>query len=523
MNITKRTDRTVKFVLLGSLLLCLGTPSPLVRAAADDEQPREAPGLTIYNQRFAVIRQKLSLNLKAGANHVQVTDITAHVEPASVVLRPLETGRRLQIIEQNYRNDPVTQQLLLSLYEGKTIDFVQTDKDGSSRVVHGKIVRSGYVPHFAAFNTYDQQYYQQQAAYAQASSEPIIEVDGKLQFSLPGQPRFPALADDTVLKPTLSWELQTDKPGSAPAEFSYVTGGMNWDASYNVVAPTKGNLLELVGWVTLDNQSGKTFRDARIKLMAGDVNKVQPPGPFNGVVSMGRAQFGVGGTLGPQVEEKAFDEYHLYALQNPTTLHDRETKQVEFVRASGIPSKTVYVYDGFKIDSSYRGWNLETIRQQESYGTLSNPKVWVMQEFKNSTENHLGMPLPKGRVRFYRRDDDGQLEFTGENDIDHTPKDELLRLYTGNAFDMTGERTRTEYRADFGGRWIDETFEIKVRNHKPTAIDVRIVEHLYRWTTWDIVKNSDTFKKLDSRTVEFTEQVPADGEKTVTYKVHYSW
>ena len=398
---------------------------------------------------------------------------------------------------------------------------MQTDKDGAPRVVQGKIVRSGYVPHYAAFNTYGQQYYQQQAAFAQASGEPVIEVDGKLQFSLPGQPRFPALADDTVLKPTLSWELQTDKPGAAPAEFSYVTGGMNWDASYNVVAPAKGNLLELVGWVTLDNQSGRTFRDARIKLMAGDVNKVQPQAGPMFTASAGRAQFGIG--VGQQVEEKAFDEYHLYTLEHPTTLHDRETKQVEFVRASGIPSKTLYVYDGFKIDPNYRGWTQETIRQQESYGTLSNSKVWVMQEFKNTTENHVGMPLPKGRVRFYRRDDDGQLEFTGENDIDHTPKDETLRLYTGSAFDMKGERTRTEYRADFNGRWIEETFELKVRNHKPTATEVRIVEHLYRWTNWDIVKNSDPFQKLDSQKIEFTAQVPADGEKTVTYKVHYSW
>src|SRR3974390_631054 len=212
-----------------------------------------------------------------------------------------------------------------------------------------------------------------------------------------------------------------------------------------------------------------------------------------------------------------------HKLSHATTLHDRETKQVEMVRAAGIPSKTVYVYDGFKVEPSYQSWPIETIRQQESYGLLSNPKVWVMQEFKNSDENHLGMPLPKGRVRFYRRDDDGQLEFTGENVIDHTPKDEMLRLYTGNAFDMTGERTRTDYRADFNGRWMDETFEIKVHNHKSEKVDVRIVEHLYRWSNWDIVKNSDPFKKLDSRTIEIPVEVPANGEKTFSYKVHYSW
>ena len=516
---------------MGGLSLCavllwgvLDPTNQAWAAGADDEPKGEAPALTIYNQEFAVVRQKMPLDLKSGVNHVQVTDITAHLEPDSVILRPLDSGRRLQILEQNYRNDPVSQQLLLSLSEGKSINFLETDKDGNPHPVQGKIIRSGYVPHYTALRAYGQQYYQQQASNAQGGGEqPVIEINSLLRFSLPGQPLFPALADDTVLKPTLSWELQTDKPGATTAEFSYVTGGMNWEASYNAVAPPKGNALELVGWVTLDNQSGRTFRDAHIKLMAGDVNKVQPPPPM-GMVSAGRASFGIGGgQFGPPVTEKAFDEYHLYTLEHATTLHDRETKQVEFIRATGIQSQTVYVYDGFKVDPNYRGWTFENIRQQESYGTLSNPKVWVMQEFKNSIANHLGMPLPKGRVRFYRRDDDGQLEFTGENDIDHTPKDETVRLYTGSTFDMTGERSRTEFRADHNGRWIDESFEIKVRNHKTEAAEVRIVERLYRWTSWDIVKNSDPFKKSDAQTIEFVVQVPAGGEKIVNYKVHYSW
>ena len=500
------------------LILSLALLSTPLLGSGSSDAPGPEPSLTVYNQGFAVVRQKLPLQLKSGLNHVQITDITAHLEPDSVILRPLDTEQRLQILEQNYRNDPVTQQLLLSLFEGKTIEFVETGKDGNPHIVQGKIIRSGYVLPNAPVPVYAQQTTTPQ----NGSEQPLIEVNGKLQFSLPGLPVFPSLADDTVLKPTLSWELQTDKPGATSAEFSYVTGGMDWEASYNVVAPPKGNVFELVGWVTLHNQSGKTFLDARLKLMAGDVNKVQPPQQYVRAMLSAGAAFGVGG-YGPPVTEKTFDEYHLYTLEHSTTLHDRETKQVEMVRASGIQSKPVYVYDGFKLDQNYQNWSLESIRQQESYGTLSNPKVWVMQEFKNSTENHLGMPLPKGRVRFYRRDDDGQLEFTGENDIDHTPKDETLRLYTGNAFDMTGERTRTEYRADFNARWIDESFEIKVRNHKTTAVEVRVVEHLYRWSSWDIVKNSDPFKKIDSKTMEFTVQIPPDGEKTVTYKVHYSW
>ena len=521
MHIAKR----VRGLCLSAVLLwgALYQLNSAFASGTEEGLKGDSPALTIYNQQFAVVRQKLPLDLRSGVNHVQVTDITAHLEPDSVILRSLDPGRHLQILEQDYRNDPVSQQLLLSLYEGKTIDFLETDKDGTLRTVQGKIIRSGYVPHYAAFQMYDAEYAAQQAAVAQGSEQPIIEVNGKLQFYLPGQPVFPALADDTVLKPTLSWELLSDKPGATSAEFSYVTGGMNWNASYNVIAPPKSNVLELVGWVTLDNQSGKTFRDARLKLMAGDVNKVPPPGAMV-TGSMGAIQFGMGGSpFGPPVTEKIFDEYHLYTLEHSTTLHDRETKQVEMVRAAGIQSKTLYVYDGLKVDQNYQNWPMETIRQQESYGILSNPKVWVMQEFKNSSENHLGMPLPKGCVRFYRRDDDGQLEFTGENNIDHTPKDETIRLYTGNAFDMTGERIRTDYRADFNDRWLDESFEIKVRNHKSEPVEVRIVEHLYRWTNWDILKKSDPFRKLDSRTVEFDAQIPPGGEKTVNYKVHYSW
>lgn len=360
-----------------------------------------------------------------------------------------------------------------------------------------------------AYQNYGQQYYLTQTSFAQSGGDqPITEVNGKLQFTLPGEPVFPALADDTILKPTLSWELETNKPGAMPAEFSYVTEGMRWEASYNVVAPPKGNFLELVGWVTLDNESGKSFRDARIRLMAGDVNKIEPPGLGARSRNAFALQEAASVAPTPLVRERTFDEYHLYTLEHTTTLHDREIKQVEFVRAAGIQSKTLYVYDGVGIDPAYRGWNIEIIRQQDAYGVKSNPKVWAMQELKNSKENHLGMPLPKGRVRFYRRDDDGQLEFTGENEIDHTPKDELLWLYTGNAFDMTVERYRLQYRIDTNGRWVDESFEIKVRNHKVTAVEARIIEHIYRWSNWEISKNPSPFNKVDSQTIEFTVQPP---------------
>jgi hypothetical protein len=255
--------------------------------------------------------------------------------------------------------------------------------------------------------------------------------------------------------------------------------------------------------------------------MAGDVNKVQSA-DVNG--RMYAALSSRQEAAAPPVTEKAFDEYHLYTLERSTTLHDRETKQVQFVSATGVKSQRIYVYNGAAIDNNrYSYYNYEQIRNDQNYGTQSNPKVWVMQEFKNSKANNLGMPLPKGRLRFYRRDDDGQVEFTGENVIDHTPSDETIRVYTGNAFDIVGERRRTNYRLDTSHNSLDEAFEIKVRNHKKEAVEVRIVEKLYRWITWDILQKSDLYKKLDSQTIEFRVQVPPDGEKVVTYSAHYSW
>lgn len=507
-------------VFLTFLLLLASAATGLTQKSDDKPSAdhEDAAALTIYNQSFAVVRQTLPLELKSGTNQLEITNITAHLEPDSVILRDLKSGRDLHILEQNYRADVASQGLLLSLYEGKTIDFLV---NGVQKP--GKIIRSGYVPHYQAYSSYNQQYYQQQQAYVNAGAgEPIIEIDGQLRFGLPGQPIFPALTNETILKPTLSWLLQSDRPGNTSAEFSYVTGGMSWHADYNVVAPVSGNLLDIVGWVTLDNQTGKTFPNAHIKLMAGDVNKLQPQG-FS-MSGQANADFALREVaVPPAVTERSFDEYHLYTLEHPSTLYDRETKQVEFVRAAGVPSQRLYVYDGLKIDQNYRGYPLENIREMENFGIQSNSKIWTMVEFKNSKENHLGMPLPKGRVRFYRRDTDGQLEFTGENLIDHTPGDETIRLYTGNVFDAVGERKRTSFTVDHSARTLDESFEIKLRNHKKEPMEIRAVEHLYRWTNWDIQKTSDPFNKLDSKTVEFRVKVPPDGEKVVTYTAHYSW
>jgi hypothetical protein len=457
------------------------------------------PALTIYNQNFAVVRDTVPLDLQSGVNDVRYTDATAQVEPDSVILRDPTGNHSLQILEQNYRNDPVTQELLLSLFEGKTIDFETLrlkDNTQVREIVPGKIIRSGYVP-------------------GGEPEQPIVEVDGKLQFSLPGQPLFPDLGDDTVLKPTLNWLLQSDKPGKFDAEVGYITGGFSWSASYNLVSPEKGDIVDLVGWITMNNQSGKMFHDAGIKLMAGDVNRIQPPGyAFGGMVKTAMME----SMNAPAVTEKAFDEFHLYSIARPTTLRDRETKQVEFVHAEKVVAPTIYVYDGAPGYRFYGGLNYD-----QGYGTEGNKKVQVMREFVNAETNHLGIALPAGKLRFYRRDTDGQLQFVGEDQIDHTPRNETIRVTTGNAFDLVGERKQTSFRVDTGDKWMDESFEIKLRNRKTEPVEIRVVEHLYRWNNWEITQKSDDFTKKDSQTIEFRVPVKPDEEKIVSYTVHYSW
>jgi hypothetical protein len=476
------------------------------------------PSLTIYNQNFAVVRDTVSLELKTGLNQVRFTGATAYLEPSSVVLRDPGAYHQFTVIEQNFRGDPVSQEALLELNEGKTIEFETVSQENGRtkrELLAGKIVRSGYTH----------------------GLQPLIEVNGKLRFGLPGQPIFPALAENTILKPTLTWTIQSEQAARFDAELSYITSGMLWEADYNLLLPEKGDDLDLVGWITIDNNSGKSFQDAQIKLMAGDVNRIQSWG-------IQRASGGSGGSGPPPVAEKSFDDYHLYTLERPTTLLDREKKQVEFVRGERVKSTPLYVYDGASTDEG-QNWVFQGMHSEPEYGLQVNRSVWVFREFTNSTANHLGLPLPKGRIRLYRRNNDGQMEFTGENTIKHTPRDEVIHLYTGNAFDLVGERKRTAFKAHLppigavdpatglpippgtptatnSSPWIDETFEITLRNHKREAVETRVVEHLYRWTNWQIEKKSDEYRKVDAQTIEFRVGLAPDQERTISYTAHYS-
>jgi hypothetical protein len=461
-------------------------PALLLLAAASASYAAD-PALTIYNGGYAVVRETLPIDLKSGLNQVSFAGATAQVEADSVILRDIAGKAEFQILEQSYRNDPVSQSMLLSLFEGKTLEFNRRETNKPDRLVTGKVVRSGFVPggNFV---------------------EPIIEVDGKLQFSLPGEPIFPSLGTDNVLKPTLNWKLNSASSGKIDAEVAYLSRGFSWEASYNLVAPEKGDTVDIVGWVTMNNQSGMTFADAKLKLMAGDVHRVEEnvAMPF-ATTAKGRGMMAMADAV---VTEKSFDEFHLYTLGNPVTLRDKETKQVEFVRATGVKAERIYVYEG-------GGYSRR--------GSSAAGKVQVFREFKNAEANKLGLALPKGKLRFYSQDDDRQLEFVGENQIDHTPKNEVIRVFTGNSFDLVGQRRLVSQTENNSEHVATQTIEVKVRNRKKEPAEIRVVEHATRGGNWTLTAQSQPHEKKDATTFEFRVPLQPDEEKTVTYTIRYTW
>jgi len=469
-------------------------------------QQNQAGGtaLTIYNTDLAVARTTVSLNLKPGNNEVTTTNVTSQLEPDSVVLRDPTGHYKVQVVEQNYDAAIVTQNWMLQKYEGKTINFeVSRFVDGKMSTVTEpvKIIRAPGIN----------------------GAEPLVEVNGTLEFMLPGRPLFPANTEGLLLKPTLRWQIYSREAESFSAELSYLTHGFDWHATYNVVSSGAGAAdsgtepVDVVGWVTMSNKSGTDFTDARVKLMAGDVAVVRQQ-----MVLYQRLAAPVGGVAQePQsVTQKAFDDFHLYDLHRTVTLKNGETKQVEFIRVAGVPVTRKYVYDGAELPSylAYGGQYTDG-----AIGVASTKKVHIELEFVNSKKNHLGMPLPAGRMRFYRTDSDGQMEFVGESMIDHTPEDGKVEVSTGTVFDVTGERKRMDFHVDYNGRTMDESYLIAVKNAKDKPVRVDVLEHLFRAANWDIVEKSTSFKKKDSSTVVFPITVPAHGQQQITYTVHYSW
>jgi hypothetical protein len=493
------------FVLLPALLAGVAH----AQAAAPTVPFTPPTSLTIYNQDFAVARTTIDLDLKAGATDVLTTQVTRALEPDSVILRDASGKHPFRIAEQNYDSSVINQFTLLKKFEGKVLDFLppawpMQGQGTPLPIIHGRLIRAG----------------------GDNGAQPLVEVDGKMQFQLPGVPLFPASTDGLLLKPTLKWKIESARPARFPAELAYITNGISWEATYNIVAPettdvTAAEHADLSGWVTIKNDTGTDFPQAGIKLMAGDVAKIQNL-RNRGIMGGYAMSEAMAVNVAPSVTQKAFDDFHLYDLHRTVSLLDGEIKQVQFIDVPNITLKRDYQYDGAgNIPNGYN--NYGNVNTNRGFGIGDNTAVQAREEFKNSEANHLGMPLPAGRIRFYRRDGDGQMEFVGEGTIRHTPAEETVAVTTGNAFDVKGHRTQTTFHINNQTRDLDEGFEIKLTNQKKQPVQVMVIERLYRGENWHILSSSLPYTSIDSHTVQFAVDVPAGGDATLDYAVHYSW
>lgn len=333
--------------------------------------------------------------------------------------------------------------------------------------------------------------------------------------------RFGELPGGLITRPTLEWDILSAKGGAQRARVAYQTGGITWWADYNLIfsegADANSGFVDVGAWVSLLNQSGARYEDAKLKLIAGDVNRVQAAQKVMRGVAYEMAAMA---DVPAGFEEKAFFEYHLYTLGRPATIPNNSTKQIElFDKTARVPAKKQLVYYGADFGGYYGGPMLD-----REIGPASNTKVDVWLKFRNDKASGMGMPLPAGRIRVSQQDKaDGSLEFIGEDKIDHTPKDEDVRVKLGTAFDVVGERRQTDFALNSKGRVMEEAFEIRIRNHKDQAVDVVVRENLYRWSQWTLLSQSVPSEKKDARTVEFPVRVAAGGEAVVTYRVRYTW
>jgi len=445
---------------------------------------------------FALVRMDRDLELPRGRSRQQFSDVAALIDPTTVQFRSLTDPAGTRVLEQDFQFDLVGMQKLLSRYVDQAILVERADGERTTELrgtllsAHDGLVLRGADGQVHALNQWSGL-------------------------------RFGELPGGLITRPTLAWEVQAAKAGTHRSRVTYQTGGITWWADYNLVfsegADANSGFVDLGAWVSLLNQSGTGYDNARLKLVAGDVNRIQPEMPLPmrrktlEVVTMAAAD---------GFTEQAFFEYHLYTLGRPATLPNNSTKQIELFEATPrVPARKRLVYAG----AAGYGQGGEPLLERD-YAPAANTRVEVWLSFRNDRASGLGLPLPAGRVRVAQLDRaDGSLEFIGEDALEHTPKDEDVRVRLGTAFDVVGERRQTDFQLNTRGRVMEEAFEIRVRNHKEQAVAVVVREELYRCPRWQVIERSQPFAQQDARRIEFPLQVPADGEAVVTYRVRYTW
>ncbi len=480
------------FVVLGALGACGGAAGPQPKAVGPASarvsraDARKSVAVTVYNDGFGLVREVRDVDLGRGRVSLEFRDVSSKIEPDSVHVKSLSKGHPLSVLEQNYRYDLLSPQKLLQKYEGKKIKLYRWNQET------GK----------------DEEY--EAEVLSVNDNEPVLKVGNEITYGFPARFAFPEVPKNLIAEPSLVWLLDSDEPKQS-LEVTYLTQGFGWSADYVLTVGDEAQAsavsnADLVGWVTLSNNTSTTYDDAQLKLVAGNVQRVRAPASTEASYSFSddaldedRRQF----------KEESFFEYHLYTLDRPTSLLSNEQKQVTLLEAHGIQVHRQLIFYGASY--YYRG----------SYGqVVSNQKVGVYLEIKNEEQNHLGIPLPKGTVRVYKADKSGASQFIGEDSIDHTPRDEKLRVKMGESFDVVGDRRQTDFKSI--SSCIDETsWEISLRNHKDTADEVLVSEPIDG--DWTVLSSSMPYDKKDAHTFTFLVKVPSRGEAKVTYRVRVKW
>lgn len=423
--------------------------------------------VTVYNSDLGVIREVRELEFHKGAGRLAFRDVPSRIDPTSVRFQTLDSRRKISILEQNYQFDLVSQEKIYQRYVDKQIELIAND---------GKIYSGALLAYSSASITLQRK----------SGELQIIRLDEIANVN------FPELPEGLITRPTLFWDYHSDRAGKAKCEVSYQTGGMSWSAEYVALLNDKEDRLELSGWSSIDNRSGKTYTDAKLKLVAGDIHRATPPRrqPLykSGVMELS--------AMDPGFQEKAFFEYHLYTLPRPSTIANNEIKQLSLFPAAQAGVSKEYFYSA----------------------SAGNKKIDVKLRFANSQDNGLGMPLPAGRVRIFKNDSDGSTILLGEDRIDHTPRDEELLLTVGQAFDLVAEEI-TRDRRNVSAKVTDYDYKISLRNRKDDDVTIHVIKRL--GFDWTITKTSHPFEKKSAGTVQFDIEVPAGEEVELLYTVRY--
>ena len=446
------------------------------------ERDRQSVNITVYNSNLGLVRETRRLTLPVGQIALRFSDVTAQIRPETVHLASLTAPASLRILEQNYQYDLLNPAKLLDKFVGKEITLV-----------------------LRRFQNNTETFEPVQATLLSNNGGQVWRINGQIVINPTNitEMRFPDLPKNLVATPTLVWDLENRESGTQNIEASYLTAGMNWRADYVLLVNADDTKGDLQGWVTLTNTSGATFEDARLQLVAGDVNRVSEDRNYAMAGAMVRKDM----ATESEFKEQGFFEYHMYTLQRPTTIRNSETKQVSLLEAAGFDVKKEFVINGQRY--YYTGYNAP--------GQPIKEKVGVYIQFRNAQQNKLGMPLPAGTVRLYKKDDKSNQQFIGEDRIDHTPKDEDVRVKVGDAFDIVAERKQTDYKVIVSGHMYEYAYEIKIRNHKDGPVTVIVNEPI--GGDWEMVSSTFEAKKTAAFAAQFNVPVAKDGEATLSYRV----